>query len=117
MESFIHNIWSHETVDPYLKKFTFKCNKLILVGQVFHVLLTVECSLTYMSIKIVCLPSFSRHKLKLLSKCCVIKVRQYIYPVCNVFILRVLMYPKNTSREDRAADFIPPLPTLARNIL
>ena len=22
-ESFIHNIWSHETVDPYLKKFTF----------------------------------------------------------------------------------------------
>ena len=23
MKSFIHNIWSHETVDPYLKKFTF----------------------------------------------------------------------------------------------
>ena len=33
--SFIHNIWSHETVDPYLNKFTFKCIKLILVGQNF----------------------------------------------------------------------------------
>ena len=31
------------------------------------------------TIKTVCLPSFSRHKLKLLSKCCVFKVRQYIF--------------------------------------
>ena len=30
------------------------------------------------TIKIIVLPSFSRHKLKLLSKCCVFKVRQYI---------------------------------------
>ena len=42
MESFIHNIWSNETVDPYLKKFTFKCIKLILVGQVFHVYLQLN---------------------------------------------------------------------------
>ena len=31
------------------------------------------------TIKIIVLPSFSRHKLKPLSKCCVFKVRQYIY--------------------------------------
>ena len=30
------------------------------------------------TIKTIALPSFSRHKLKLLSKCCVFKVRQYI---------------------------------------
>ena len=29
------------------------------------------------TIKIIALPSFSRQKLNLLSKCCVIKVRQY----------------------------------------
>ena len=30
------------------------------------------------TIKIIVLPSFSRHKLKLLSKCCIFKVCQYI---------------------------------------
>ena len=46
-ESFIHNIWSHETFDTYLKKFTFECIKFILDRQIFHVLPTNECSLTY----------------------------------------------------------------------
>ena len=60
----------------------------MLVGQVFHVLLTNECSLLYNPNY--CVPSFSRHKLKLLSKCCVFKVRQYM------FHIRFLVFPKTS---------------------
>ena len=38
------------------------------------------------TIKTIALPSFSRHKLKLLSKCCVFKVRQYKFCCMKEFI-------------------------------
>ena len=42
-----HAQYMYTNFDPYLEKFTFYCTKFILVGQVFYVLLTNKCYLTY----------------------------------------------------------------------
>ena len=59
------------------KKAYILCVKIILVGQVFNVLLTNECSLSYNQNN--CSAFFSRHKCRLLTKCCDFKVRPSVY--------------------------------------
>ena len=71
-------ILSHKAVDPYITtSIHFHFVQFILIGHFSHVLLTNKLSLTdnwndHFAF-------FLRHKLKLLSKCCVFKVCQYIY--------------------------------------
>ena len=55
------NILSHETVDPYLKNFIFLGCKFNLIGY-------LQINTLYDTIKIIVLPSFTNHKLRLLSK-------------------------------------------------
>ena len=79
---------------PYQKSLNFKCVKLVLIGHIFI------CYL-HMYNQMIVSPSFLRHKLKLLSMCCVFKVRQYIPNLChdhlhwkcsaNVWLIQVIM--------------------------